>query len=195
FPRPAFGLLVLVVTIAVGIFVALLARSAVGRQMLATRANERAAAAAGVSLWRTKLLAFAVSGFIAGLAGSMTGLLTGSLSGSQFQVLTSLLIVALVYIGGVARISGAVIAGLLFIPRGLGATLLDRWFGVGQYAVLIGGLGLLITSILARDGLSAQLEHLGQVIRGWIRERRDPRAAVPDDSTHDEPASIASSNR
>ncbi len=88
----------------------------------------------------------------------MTGLLTGNLSGEQFQVLTSLLLVALIYIGGVARISGAVVAGLLFAPSGFGPTLLDQWFGIGRYAYLIGGLGLVATTIIHPDGLSDGLE-------------------------------------
>ena len=158
YPRPEFGLLVLVVAVLAGVLVAFLRNSGIGRQMLAIRANERAAVASGVSLGRTKLFAFAASGFIAGLAGSMTGLLTGNLSGEQFQVLTSLLLVALIYIGGVARISGAVVAGLLFAPSGFGPTLLDQWFGIGRYAYLIGGLGLVATTIIHPDGLSDGLE-------------------------------------
>jgi ABC-type branched-subunit amino acid transport system permease subunit len=158
YPRPEFGLLVLVVAVLAGVLVAFLRNSGIGRQMLAIRANERAAVASGVSLSRTKLFAFAASGFIAGLAGSMTGLLTGNLSGEQFQVLTSLLLVALIYIGGVARISGAVVAGLLFAPSGFGPTLLDQWFGIGRYAYLIGGLGLVATTIIHPDGLSDGLE-------------------------------------
>jgi hypothetical protein len=59
---------------------------------------------------------------------------------------------SLIYIGGVARISGAVVAGLLFAPSGFGPTLLDQWFGIGRYAYLIGGLGLVATTIIHPDG-------------------------------------------
>jgi len=158
YPRPEFGLLVLIIAVLVGVLVAFLRNSGIGRQMLAIRANERAAVASGVSLGRAKLFAFAASGFVAGIAGSMTGLLTGNLSGEQFSVLTSLLLVALIYIGGVARISGAIVAGLFFAPNGFGPTLLDQWFGIGRYAYLIGGLGLVATTILHPDGLSDGLE-------------------------------------
>jgi ABC-type branched-subunit amino acid transport system permease subunit len=191
FPRPAFGVLVLVIAVAVGCAVALVRRGAIGRQMLATRANERAALAAGVSVSRTKLIAFAVSGFIAGLAGSMTGLLTGSLAGAQFQVFTSLLIVALVYIGGVARISGAVVAALFFVPKGFGPTLLDEWFGIGKYAILIGGLGLILTSILEPNGLSVRFEHglrrIGRSVRPRASEGERHRV---EDSTVPEPKAV-----
>jgi ABC-type branched-subunit amino acid transport system permease subunit len=160
FPRPAFGVFVLVLVVLVGLGIAKLRRSPIGQQMLAVRANERAAIAAGVSVSVTKLFAFGASAFIAGIAGAVVGLSTGNLSGSQFQVFTGLVIIALVFIGGIARISGAVVAGLVFAPGGFGATLLDQWFGVGDYIVLIGGLGLVLTSILQPDGLSAAVEHL-----------------------------------
>ena len=93
----------------------------------------------------------------------MTGLLTGNLVGRAVPVLTSLLLVALIYIGGVARISGAIVAGLFFAPNGFGPTLLDQWFGIGRYAYLIGGLGLVATTIIHPDGLSDGLE------RGLLR--------------------------
>jgi len=181
YPRPQFGVMVLVIAVLLGVLVAWLRNSGIGRQMLAIRANERAAVASGVSLGRTKLFAFAASGFIAGVAGSMTGLLTGNLSGEQFQVLTSLLLVALIYIGGVARISGAVVAGLFFAPSGFGPTLLDEWFGIGRYAVLIGGLGLVATTIIHPDGLSDGIERgLRRVMRLAMPSRTKPTEPAPE---------------
>ena len=179
YPRPEFGLLVLIIAVLVGVLVAFLRNSGVGRQMLAIRANERAAVASGVSLGRAKLFAFAASGFIAGIAGSMTGLLTGNLSGEQFSVLTSLLLVALIYIGGVARISGAIVAGLFFAPNGFGPTLLDQWFGIGRYAYLIGGLGLVATTILHPDGLSDGLERGLKRIKATMTSGRSKLAGSP----------------
>ncbi len=176
FPRPAFGIFVLVLVILIGIAIALLRRGAIGQQMLAMRANERAAIAAGVSMPATKLFAFGAAAFVAGLAGSVIGLSTGNLSGNQFQVFAGLVVVALVYIGGIARISGAVLAGLLFAPQGFGATLLDQWLGIGDYVVLIGGVGLILTSILQPDGLAAALGQLGR----WISRRASHgRSAAP----------------
>lgn len=160
FPRPEFGVFVLVVVVLVGVGVASLRRGSIGQQMLAMRANERAAIAAGVSMPATKLFAFGAAAFIAGVAGSVIGLSTGNLSGNQFQVFAGLVVLALAYIGGIARISGAVVAGLLFAPEGFGATLLDQWLGIGEYIVLIGGLGLILTSILQPNGLSAAMEKL-----------------------------------
>ena len=53
--------------------VANLRRNGTGRRFLAVRANERAAAAAGVNVSRTKLLAFAIAAGIAGIGGVMLG--------------------------------------------------------------------------------------------------------------------------
>jgi branched-chain amino acid transport system permease protein len=125
----------------------------------------------------TKLFAFGAAAFVAGIAGSVIGLSTGNLAGNQFQVFASLIIVALVYIGGIARISGAVVAGLLFAPAGFGPTLLDEWFGIGKYAVLIAGLGLIITSILQPDGLSAAMERgLRWTVQRFPARRQATRA-------------------
>jgi ABC-type branched-subunit amino acid transport system permease subunit len=188
YPRPQFGLLVLIVAVLVGVLVAFLRNSGIGRQMLAIRANERAAVASGVSLSRAKLFAFAASGFIAGIAGSMTGLLTGNLSGEQFQVLTSLLLVALIYIGGVARISGAIVAGLFFAPNGFGPTLLDEWFGIGRYAFLIGGIGLVATTILHPDGLSDGFERGLRRIAAVMPKRAKPTGPEPEVPAAERPA-------
>ena len=55
FPRPAFGVLCLVVLLGVAVGVAKLRTSSLGSAMLAVRANERSAAASGVSVVRVKL--------------------------------------------------------------------------------------------------------------------------------------------
>ncbi len=60
YPRIPFGILCLVVLVGVGAGVALLRRSRLGAAMLAVRANERSAAAAGIDVARTKLAAFTI---------------------------------------------------------------------------------------------------------------------------------------
>ncbi|MBO0830982.1 MAG: branched-chain amino acid ABC transporter permease, partial [Actinobacteria bacterium] len=57
-PSPVFGWFVLFVLCVVGLLVCNLRRSALGQDMLAVRANERAAAAAGINVQRTKLVGF-----------------------------------------------------------------------------------------------------------------------------------------
>ena len=68
-PEPRARLLLLAVVVLPCLFVARLRRSGLGQRMLAVRSNERAAAAAGVSVRNTKFAAFGISSFIAGVGG------------------------------------------------------------------------------------------------------------------------------
>ena len=67
-----------------------LRRSVLGQQMLAVRANERAAAAAGINVARVKIIAYAISSFIAGTAGWMYAYNFGSVSAARFGILIAL---------------------------------------------------------------------------------------------------------
>jgi ABC-type branched-subunit amino acid transport system permease subunit len=189
FPRPAFGILVLVVLALVGLAVAYLRRSAAGRRMLAVRSNERAALAAGVSTSSTKLLAFGVSSFIAGLAGGMVGLFYGTVSNKQFGLITSLILVSVVYLGGVGRISGAVVAALLFAPAGLGTVTLQEALGIGKYMLLISSVGLVVVVVLAPDGLVQGAVDL------MARLRRHGRRVPAIDGRATQPVSTSESKR
>ena len=78
--RPVFGILVTVVVALIALMVANLRRSGTGQRMLAVRSNERAAAGIAINTAATKLLAFGISSFIAGLMGSMIAYRFGSIS-------------------------------------------------------------------------------------------------------------------
>ena len=128
-PNPWFGILCLAVVALLGLLVANLRRSATGRHMLSVRANERAAAAAGVNVAGTKLLAFAIAAFIAGIGGALSGYRFGAVSPVFFGSLASLLFLAFAYLGGISSVTGAVVGGCL-VAGGVAFTALDEWFGV-----------------------------------------------------------------
>jgi branched-chain amino acid transport system permease protein len=101
-----------------------------------------------------KLLAFAISSGIAGVAGVLYAYNFGSVSAARFSALTALGLIAFAYIGGVTMVSGAVLAGLLatgaVVPHAL-----ERWFGLsGNWALLAGGIGLLITLLGNPEGIA-----------------------------------------
>src|SRR6185295_13772294 len=108
-PSPVIGFVYLVAVIALCLLVANLRRAVLGQQMLAVRANERAAAAAGINVARVKITAYAISSFIAGTAGWMYAYNFGSVSAARFGILIALGFVAFAYIGGITMVSGAVI--------------------------------------------------------------------------------------
>jgi branched-chain amino acid transport system permease protein len=120
-----------------------------GRRLLAVRSGERAAAALGIDVTATRLRAFALSAFVAGLAGALLGYQQGQLSSGSFGVFVSLSYLAVAYVGGVAGIAGALVGGLL-VPNGLAFTLLD----LGRYQLLASGIGLMAVTVLAPGGLT-----------------------------------------
>src|SRR5207302_472708 len=93
-PSPLFGLVCLGVVVVCGLFVTSLRRSILGRQMLAVRSNERAAAGAGISVRGVKLAAFGISSFIAGLAGALYAYAYGSVTASQYGIIAALAFIA-----------------------------------------------------------------------------------------------------
>ncbi|KAA0233915.1 MAG: hypothetical protein JJLCMIEE_01094 [Acidimicrobiales bacterium] len=164
YPRVAFGIFALVVVALVGLGVANLRRSTIGRQMLAVRANERAAAAAGIDVAATKLVAFGISAFIAGMAGAMIGYQFSRVSFTSFSVFASLTFVAVAFIGGINRVSGALIGGLL-VANGLLFTVLEEWAGLGKYQLMVSGIGLIVAAALWPEGIA------GAIGSGWARLR------------------------
>jgi branched-chain amino acid transport system permease protein len=164
-PNPWFGIVCLAV---VGLFAwltCMLRTSGWGRRMLAVRANERAVTAAGISVKQTKIVAFALAAFVAGVAGALSGYRFGSVTPEYFGVFASITFLAFAYMGGIASVTGAVIGGML-VTNGLVFTALDRWLGVpSSYTLLVGGLGLILTVVLNPQGIAGSLRETATRLR------------------------------
>ena len=173
YPRLGFSLLALAVLVAVGFGVAGLRRSRLGAAMLAVRANERSAAAAGVDVVRTKIAAFAIGAFIAGIGGSLYAYQLSTVTFDAFDVFTGLGLFATVYLAGITSVSGGVLAGLL-AANGLVFVALEKWVGLGGWFDVVVGVGLVATIVLNPDGL------LGPVHARLARRRERATAAAPD---------------
>ncbi|MCD1645627.1 branched-chain amino acid ABC transporter permease [Aurantimonas coralicida] len=81
--------------------------SSLGRTMLAIRENELAAACLGVKVARTRVLAFALGAFFAGIAGGLWVHLVTLISPSSFSFLLAFQLVVMVVLGGTGSITGA----------------------------------------------------------------------------------------
>ena len=168
-PSPVLGFVYLVVVIALCLLVGQLRRSVLGQQMLAIRANERAAAAAGVNVARVKITAYAISSFIAGTAGWMYAYNFGSVSAARFGILIALAFVAFAYIGGITMVSGAVIGGLV-ATEGLVPYFFQTQLNIsGNWTLLVGGLILIVTLIQNPEGVAGTA----------YRKRQAKRRAAP----------------
>ena len=122
--------------------------------MLAVRSNERAAAAAGVSVRNTKFAAFGISSFIAGVGGVTYAYTLGSVSADRFGILIALGFVAFAYVGGITMVSGAVFGGLIVV-RGPVLALHEDVIGIsGTWTLLIGGVTLILNLVFFPDGVA-----------------------------------------
>lgn len=170
-PSPVPGFMYLLVVIALGVLVAQLRRSVLGQQMLAIRANERAAAAAGINVARVKIIAYAISSLIAGTAGWMYAYNFGSVSAARFGILIALGFVAFAYIGGITMVSGAVIGGLV-ATEGLVPYFFKQKLHIsGNWTLLVGGVLVIVTLIQNPEGVA------GTTYRKHMASKRAKAAA------------------
>ena len=86
--------------------------------MIAIRDSEVAAQAIGVSLMKYKMIAFSLSAFFAGIAGSLYAHKINFISPESFNFLESVRFLAMIIIGGLGSLHGAIFgaAFLLFLP-------------------------------------------------------------------------------
>jgi ABC-type branched-subunit amino acid transport system permease subunit len=183
YPRVIFGVFVLVVVCLVGLLVARLRNAPAGRMFIAVRSNERAASAVGIDVARTKLLAFGLSAFIAGLGGGLTAYAQQTVTAPSFAVFTSLSLLAVTYVAGVGRIAGAVVAGVMLSSTGLMVTALDKAFNIGKYQLVVAGVLLTLTAIKQPDGIAASppppLVKLGNWLGAKLAWKRPKPAPAP----------------
>ncbi len=156
-PSPLFGWFVLIVLVVLGLFVCNLRRSGLGQDMLAVRANERAAAAAGINVQYIKLLGFTLSAAVAGVGGALLAYNYGSITADSYDTITALALIAFAYISGITTVPGAVWGGLIFIGSITAYALLD-WFGIqGEWFTLIGGVLLILTLVQRPEGVATAM--------------------------------------
>ena len=121
----------------------------------------------------TKLLAFGTAAFVAGIAGALSSYRFGTVNPEYFGGLQSLTFFAFAYLGGISGVSGAVAAGFL-VPGGVMFTMLDSVFGIpGEFAPILGGLGLILTAILNPEGIAGGFRCHDEQMRS---KRRDAAA-------------------
>ena len=121
--------------------------SRLGRSWMAIREDEDVAQAIGVNLVQTKLLAYMLGGGFAGLAGAISVALIGSVFPTSIQLQLSINVVAIVIVGGMGSIPGAVVGALVLI----GLPELFREFS--DYRLLFYGIALMAVMIYRPEGL------------------------------------------
>ncbi len=102
----------------------------------------------------TKLGAFAISSALAGLGGALLAYELPALSPQQFFVVGALAVLALCYLGGIATISGALIAGVLASGGVLTQLQGGATGNASSYQFAVSGIALIVVVILYPDGIS-----------------------------------------
>lgn len=175
--------LCLVALVVIAAAVARMRATGLGRAMMAVRDNEPSAATFSLSPPRVKLLAFTISGFIAGVAGFLYGGLLVSFDATGFGPAESLSLLVMTVFGGITSIAGAILgaAWVRGIPHLLGT----------EFALLSSGLGVVLVLLLYPSGLAGAAfrlrdraierltgEPVGRVTES-DRQRGEPREPLP----------------
>jgi branched-chain amino acid transport system permease protein len=153
-------------------FMANLFASRTGRSMRLTRDNEVAAELVGVSLPRTRVVAFIVSSAYAALGGALLTLIDNSVSPQTYSFALSVTILSLIVIGGIGTISGALIGGIIYAFSTNAISWITTQTGLnpqGNFAsqlngIIFGGL-LILTMLFAPFGIAGAVRHLWNRIR------------------------------
>ncbi len=144
---PAFLALCLVFLMCVTWYIWRLKSSRLGRAMQSVRDNEIAASTCGIDIFRTKVLAFAISALLGGLGG---GLFAGGfayISPDQFTFGESIVLLTMALLGGVQSPFGALLGtGLLVI--------LPEWLRfLKQVYLAVYGAAVILIMVFLPDGL------------------------------------------
>ena len=137
--------------------------SRVGRSVIAVRDNERAAASFSLSPTRMRLVAFAFSGMLAGLAGGLYVVSLRSVPFNGFSANASIELFTMVVIGGLGSLPGAIF-GAAYVWSA-------QFFLRGAMQLLATGAGLLVLLMVLPGGLGQLLFDARDRALRWVAAR------------------------
>ncbi len=137
-----------------------------GRALVAIREDELAASCMGIPTLKIKLQAFGLSAFIAGIAGAVFASKQTIITPDSFDFVLSVLILAMVVLGGLGNIWGAALGALIL---GILPEVLRE---LASYRMLIFGLIMILMMIFRPQGILG-----GQLIK---RELQPKEKEAPD---------------
>ena len=120
---------ILVVIVLTGFAVRNLLRTRYGRCLVAVRDNDRAADAMGMHPGFTKVYAFALAGFLAGVAGALHAYLYRGVGIESFTLHHSISFLAMAIVGGLGTLHGSFLGPLAIKILDLQVERLSEWVG------------------------------------------------------------------
>ena len=145
-----------------------LVRSAHGRAFLSVREDEIAAEAMGINTTQTKVRAFVLSSFFAGIAGSVFAHYANYLNPASFGFNRSIDAVIMVVLGGMGSLTGSMLAAVFVTVMPEALRPLQELLGV-DLRMVIYALSLILLMILRPKGLFGNKE-LPDLLRKYGRK-------------------------
>ena len=140
--------------------------SRIGRAWMAIREDEVAARAMGINTRDIKLLAFAMGASFGGVSGAMFSAFQGFVSPESFVLMESIVIVAMVVLGGMGNVKGVVLGAVLLyaIPEALRhlarpiqlQLLGQEWIAPEALRMLLFGMSMVLIMLYRPLGLIAR---------------------------------------
>ena len=163
--RSMYFLCVLALVAATAMVMAL-RRTRVGRNLIALRDNEAGTRSFGIPAMRTKLLAFAISGGLAGFAGALYAHHQRGVSAQSFTAEASLQVFIQAVFGGVGSVGGALLGSAYF-------TFVAYFFTNPVLLALLGPLTTLLLLYAAPAGLISLVNNVRDAVLGIVAQRRN----------------------
>jgi branched-chain amino acid transport system permease protein len=170
---PAFYRFSVIVAIVMFLLVYAHLQARPGRAWASIRQSEAASLAAGINTTFYKLWAMALASFVTGVAGALLAGADRELFSINFPIQNSITLLAVVLMGGVFSLYGAVIAAFLqaFLP----ALLYQLWSVPNDWLIILFGVGVMQVLATAPGGIADQFpKDMKRLYRRISRLRRGP---------------------
>lgn len=130
-----------------------MAYSPFGRAMVAVRDDSLAAASRGVKVFKTRLTAFVVSAFFAGVGGSLLAHQITAVSPSTYSFDLTFLIIIMLVIGGMGSVTGSVVGAVIMTVVPVVLRDIERDLDIVGASQLVIAAALIAFMIFRRQGL------------------------------------------
>jgi len=163
-----FYFLAIVVAI-VAFFVERVRQTELGRSLAFIRDNDTAALTFGINVYRTKVIAFTISGFLGGLGGALYALQMRFVGADMFTYERSTLFIIMTMVGGVNSSIGVLVGSLIItvLPE-----LLRNVPGIDRYLQLSYGLLVIVMMVFMPMGIAGMFNALKKNIKIKVASRK-----------------------
>lgn len=165
--------LLVVTAVVLAIVYAVTGDTRVGRKIRAVGDDEVLAQSVGVAATRWRTLAFSLGALLAGIGGGLQASLLGGAAPSSYDTFTSVMVLAMVFIGGRRSVPGAVVGAVLLTVVAEGLKMAASW------QLVFYGAFFLAAAFFFPNGIVPSIGALvARVVRPRVRAREAEEASA-----------------